>query len=200
MQGVSVDPEQRIAVAAPGLLLADLDRATQEHGLATPLGVVSVTGIAGLTLGGGIGWLNGKHGLACDNVLAAEIVTADGELRTVNADQHTDLYWAIRGGGGNFGVVTSITYRLHPLGPVLAGGVTFPAGRTREALLDLFRVLRDMPGRALTVDLNRARRARSPLLQHRILLDWPARRDRSGAATTPRPWRCARQRQCCPLL
>ncbi len=135
MKGVSVDPERRVAVAEAGLLLADLDRATQEHGLATPLGVVSVTGIAGLTLGGGIGWLNGKHGLAVDNVLAAEIVTADGELRTVNAEQHPDLYWAIRGGGGNFGVVTSLTYQLHPLGPVLAGGVSFPPERTREALL-----------------------------------------------------------------
>jgi FAD/FMN-containing dehydrogenase len=131
---VQVDAERRVAVAGAGALLADLDRATQAFGLATPTGVVSVTGIAGLTLGGGIGWLNGKHGLACDNVLAADIVTADGSLLTASADQNADLYWAIRGGGGNFGVVTSFTYRLHPVGPVLAGGISFPAERTREAL------------------------------------------------------------------
>jgi FAD/FMN-containing dehydrogenase len=134
MKDVQVDSGRRIAVAGAGALLADLDQATQAHGLATPLGVVSVTGIAGLTLGGGIGWLNGKHGLACDNVIAAEIVTADGRVLTVSPDEHADLYWAIRGGGGNFGVVTSFTYRLHPVGRVLAGGLLYPAERTREAL------------------------------------------------------------------
>jgi FAD/FMN-containing dehydrogenase len=134
MKNVQVDAERRVAVAEAGALLADLDVATQAHGLATPLGVVSVTGIAGLTLGGGIGWLNGKHGLACDNVLAADIVTSDGRLLTVSRDQHADLHWAIRGGGGNFGVVTSFTYRLHPVGQVLAGALSFPADRTREAL------------------------------------------------------------------
>jgi FAD/FMN-containing dehydrogenase len=134
MKNVQVDAGRRVAVAEAGALLADLDRATQAYGLATPLGVVSVTGIAGLTLGGGIGWLNGKHGLACDNVLSADIVTSDGELLTVSADDHADLYWAIRGGGGNFGVVTSFTYGLHPVGPVLAGGLSFPAERTREVL------------------------------------------------------------------
>lgn len=134
MSRVQVDAERRVAVAGAGALLADLDYATQQFGLATPLGVVSVTGIAGLTLGGGIGWLNGKHGLACDNVISAEIVTADGNLVTANPEGHTDLYWAIRGGGGNFGAVTSFTYRLHPVGPVLAGGFSFPAERTREVL------------------------------------------------------------------
>ena len=134
MKNVQVDAERRVAVAGAGALLADVDVATQAYGLATPLGVVSVTGIAGLTLGGGIGWLNGKHGLACDNVLAADIVTSDGRLLTVSPDQHADLYWAIRGGGGNFGVVTSFTYRLHPVGQVLAGALSFPAERTREVL------------------------------------------------------------------
>jgi hypothetical protein len=134
MKNVRVDSGRRVAVAGAGALLAELDLATQAVGLATPLGVVSVTGIAGLTLGGGIGWLNGKHGLACDNVLAADIVTSDGRLLTVSPDEHADLYWAIRGGGGNFGVVTSFTYRLHPVGPVLAGGLSFPAERTREVL------------------------------------------------------------------
>ena len=134
MKRIQIDAERRVAVAGAGALLADLDLATQAFGLATPLGVVSVTGIAGLTLGGGIGWLNGKHGLACDNVLSADIVTSDGGLLTVGPYEHEDLYWAIRGGGGNFGVVTSFTYRLHPVGPVLAGGLSFPAERSREVL------------------------------------------------------------------
>jgi FAD/FMN-containing dehydrogenase len=134
MRDVQVDAGRRVAVAGAGALLADLDEATQAYGLATPLGVVSVTGIAGLTLGGGIGWLNGKHGLACDNVLSADIVTSDGRLLTVSPDENVDLYWAIRGGGGNFGVVTSFTYRLHPVGPILAGRLSYPAERTKEAL------------------------------------------------------------------
>lgn len=87
---------------------------------------MSRTGIAGLTLGGGLGWLNGRHGLACDNLLGAELVNADGAVLQVNADQHADLLWGLRGGGGNFGVVTSFTYRLHPVGPVLAGWLTYP--------------------------------------------------------------------------
>jgi FAD/FMN-containing dehydrogenase len=134
LKEVRVDPERRRAVAQPGLLLADVDCATQAVGLATPLGIISTTGIAGLTLGGGMGWLNGQYGLACDNLLAADIVTADGELRTVSNDENADLFWAIRGGSGNFGVVTSFIYRLHPVGPILGGVVTFPAARAREAL------------------------------------------------------------------
>lgn len=134
MRNIRVDSDRRTALAEAGALLADLDSATQAYGLATPLGVVSVTGIAGLTLGGGIGWLNGKFGLACDNVLSAEIVTSDGELLTVSSDHHPDLYWAVRGGGGNFGVVTSFTYQLHPVGTVIAGGLSFPPERTREVL------------------------------------------------------------------
>jgi FAD/FMN-containing dehydrogenase len=134
MKHVQVDSDRRIAVADPGLLLADLDRATQARGLATPLGVVSVTGIAGLTLGGGIGWLNGKYGLACDNLLAADVVTADGELVHASAAEHPDLFWALRGGSGNFGVVTSFVYRLHPVGPVLGGAIIFPGERARDVL------------------------------------------------------------------
>jgi FAD/FMN-containing dehydrogenase len=134
MKEIRVDPAGRVAVAQPGLTLGEFDRATQAHGLATTLGVVSMTGIAGLTLGGGIGWLNGKHGLACDNLLAADIVTADGRMLTVNASENQDLYWGLRGGGGNFGVVTSFTYRLHPVATVLAGAVAFPSERAREAL------------------------------------------------------------------
>jgi FAD/FMN-containing dehydrogenase len=134
MKAISVDPERRLAVADAGLTLGEFDAATGDHGLATTLGVVSVTGIAGLTLGGGIGWLNGKHGLACDNVLSMDVVTADGQLRTVDASRQPDLFWALRGGGGNFGVVTSFTYRLHPVSTVLAGGISYPPERAAEAL------------------------------------------------------------------
>jgi hypothetical protein len=131
---VQVDYARRTAVAQPGVLLAGLDQATQTVGLATPLGIVSDTGIAGLTLGGGIGWLNGQYGLACDNLLAADVVTGDGSLLRANADEHPDLFWAVRGGSGNFGVVTSFIYRLHPVGPVLGGTVILPAERTRDGL------------------------------------------------------------------
>ena len=113
---------------------ASSTRATQAFGLATPLGTVSVTGIAGLTLGGGISWLNGKYGLACDNVIAADVVTADGELLRASATENPDLFWAIRGGSGNFGVVTSFVYQLHPVGPLLTGSLVFPPAQTREAL------------------------------------------------------------------
>ena len=134
MKRISVDPERHLAVAEAGLTLGEFDGATSRYGLATTLGVVSMTGIAGLTLGGGIGWLNGKHGLACDNVLSMDVVTADGQLRTVNAGQHQDLFWAMRGGGGNFGVVVSFTYRLHPAGMVLAGPISYPPERAADAL------------------------------------------------------------------
>lgn len=134
MKGLRVDPGNRIADAQAGLLLRELDHETQAFQLATPLGVVSVTGIAGLTLGGGLGWLNGKYGLACDNVLHADVVTADAQLLRASADENPDLYWAIRGGSGNFGVVTAFAYRLHPVGPVLGGFVSYPVERSREAL------------------------------------------------------------------
>ena len=120
MKGVRIEPLRRTARAEAGLTLADLDGDCQRFGLATPLGIVSATGIAGLTLGGGIGWLGGKHGLACDNVLSVDLVTADGVLLTASPTEHPELFWALRGGGGNFGVVTSFEYRLHEVGPVLA--------------------------------------------------------------------------------
>ena len=134
MKAVRVDPQHRTARAEPGLTLGDLDQETQTWGLATPLGVMSKTGIAGLTLGGGLGWLNGAHGLSCDNLLAADLATADGRLLTASDNENDDLFWAIRGGGGNFGVVTSFRYRLHPVGPVLAGGLTYPLHEASKTL------------------------------------------------------------------
>jgi len=124
MKAVDVDPERRIARVQPGVLLGELDVATQAFGLATPTGNVSKTGVAGLTLGGGLGWIARLHGAACDNLVAAEVVTADGSRVRATADENPDLLWGLRGGGGNFGVVTSFEYRLHQVGPqMLAGGV-----------------------------------------------------------------------------
>jgi hypothetical protein len=134
MKGIRVDPRTRTARAGPGATLGELDHETQAHGLATPLGVVSMTGIAGLTLGGGLGWLNGAYGLACDNLLSADVVTADGGLVTASEEAHDDLYWGLRGGGGNFGVVTSFEYRLHPVSTVLAGGLSYPLAEAPDVL------------------------------------------------------------------
>jgi hypothetical protein len=134
MKAVQVDPQKRTVRAEPGLTLGEFDRATQQFGLATPLGVVSVTGIAGLTLGGGLGWLNGCYGLACDNLISADVVTADGRLLTASAEENEDLFWAIRGGGGNFGVVTSFEYQLHPVDVVLAGALSYPLSTAPQVL------------------------------------------------------------------
>jgi FAD/FMN-containing dehydrogenase len=135
MRGIRVDPIRRTARAEGGVKWGEFDHETQAFGLATPGGTDADTGIAGLTLGGGIGWLSGKYGLACDNLIAADIVTADGQFRHVNASEHPDLLWGLRGGGGNFGVVTSFAYQLHPVGPlVLAGIVFYPFAQAREFL------------------------------------------------------------------
>jgi FAD/FMN-containing dehydrogenase len=140
MKGIRVDPVRRTARAEPGLTWAEFDAETQAFGLATTGGVVSTTGISGLTLGGGIGWLGRTHGLSCDNLLSVDIVTADGQLRTASASENQDLFWAVRGAGGNFGVVTSFEYQLHPAGPhVLAGLLVWP----REMARDVFRAYRE---------------------------------------------------------
>jgi FAD/FMN-containing dehydrogenase len=142
---VVVDPVRRVARVGGGATWAQLDAATQEHGLATVGGRVSSTGVAGLTLGGGSGWLERKHGLTVDNVLAIELVTASGEPVRASADEHPELFWALRGGGGNFGVVTAIELQLHPVGPeVLAGLVLHPRDRAR----DLLRLFRDVMAEA----------------------------------------------------
>jgi FAD/FMN-containing dehydrogenase len=134
MRSVSVDPERRTARVQGGALWRDFDAATHPHGLATTGGVISTTGVGGLTLGGGLGWLMRQHGLACDNVTAVEIVTADGTVRHASASENSDLFWAVRGGGGNFGVVTSFEFRLHPMRTLYAGMLVYPGSRAAEVL------------------------------------------------------------------
>jgi FAD/FMN-containing dehydrogenase len=135
MKGIRVDPGQRTVRAEGGVTLGELDRETQVFGLATPLGVVTETGIAGLTLGGGIGWLRRKYGLSSDNLVSVDIVTADGRFLTASETENADLFWGTRGGGGNFGVVTSFEYRLHPVGPeVVFCFVLYPGDRAKGVL------------------------------------------------------------------
>jgi FAD/FMN-containing dehydrogenase len=135
MRAVTVDPAARTARVQGGALWGDVDQATQQHGLATSGGIVSHTGVGGVSLGGGLGWLMRKHGLVVDNVVGAEVVTADGDTVRASPDDHPELFWALRGGGGNFGVVTSFRFRLHPVGPtVLAGPVFWAAEDTGDVL------------------------------------------------------------------
>lgn len=139
MKGIHVDPKGRTARVQAGVTWAELNRETQLHGLAVTGGVVSSTGVAGLTLGGGLGWLMGKYGLALDNLRSVDLVTADSKVLRASKDEEPDLFWAIRGGGGNFGVVTSFEFQLHPVGPIVNGGlIAYPFGQAR-GLLRFFR-------------------------------------------------------------
>lgn len=134
MNSVRVDPVGRTARAEGGAKWGDLDRESQAFGLATIGGTNSDTGIAGLTLGGGMGWLGGKYGLACDNLISVDVVTADGQLRIASSTENPDLFWAVRGGGGNFGVVTSFEYQLHQVGTLLAGMIVYPLDQAKDVL------------------------------------------------------------------
>ena len=141
LREVRVDPRDRTVRVGPGATLADLDRHTQAFGLAVPTGIVSATGVAGLTLGGGFGWLSRAYGYTCDNLLSMDVVTADGELVVASEEENEDLFWALSGGGGNFGVVTSFQFQAHPVGPeVLAGMIAWPFERVQE-VVRLFREL-----------------------------------------------------------
>ena len=134
MKGIHVDPVRRIARAQGGVTWREFNRETQAHGLATTGGVISTTGIAGLTLGGGLGWLMAKHGLAMDNLLSAEVVTASGDILRTSKDENADLFWGLQGGGGNFGAVSWLEYRLHPVGTVTSGLIAHPFDRARDVL------------------------------------------------------------------
>ena len=150
MKGVAVDGAARIAQAEPGVTWDEFNLATAAHGLATTGGVVSTTGIAGLTLGGGYGWLQGKYGLAIDNLASVEVVTADGGVVRASEEDNADLFWALRGGGGNFGVATSFTFRLHPVSTVFGGLIAYPVGAADE-VLDAYRRVTEGAPDELTV-------------------------------------------------
>lgn len=151
MRGVWVDEERKIAHAQAGCLLGDVDSETQAHGLAAVLGFVSLTGIAGLTLGGGFGYLTRRWGWTADNVVGMDLVTADGELVRASEDENADLFWGLRGGGGNFGVVTGIDYKLYPVGPEVVGGVVAWPAEEAPGVLDLYRRLAEDAPRELTL-------------------------------------------------
>ncbi|WP_432831533.1 FAD-binding oxidoreductase [Dactylosporangium sp. CA-092794] len=139
MRGVWVNPAERLVRVEGGATWGDVDREAQVFGLAVPGGVVSTTGVAGLTLGGGLGWLHRKYGLTCDNLTAAEIVTADGRLLRASETEHEDLFWALRGGGGNFGVVTAFEFRAHPVGPIVMNAVVMYAASDAPEVLPAWR-------------------------------------------------------------
>ena len=156
MKGVRVDPETRTARVQAGVLLGELDRETQAFGLAVPSGIVTHTGVAGLTLGGGIGWIMRKHGLSIDQLVSVDLVTADGEFVTASADENADLFWGVRGGGGNFGIVTEFEFRCVPLGTqVLAGPIFWPMEHSGEVLRFYRDWVADAPDELMTIVVHR---------------------------------------------
>jgi hypothetical protein len=156
MKGIRVDPEARTARAQAGVLLGELDRETQAFGLAVPAGIVTHTGLSGLTLGGGIGWLHRKHGLTIDQLLAVDLITAEGEFVKASETENPDLFWGIRGGGGNFGIVTEFEFRLNPLGPmVLAGPVFWPMEESPTVLRFYRDWITDVPDELTTIVIHR---------------------------------------------
>jgi hypothetical protein len=156
MKGIRVDPEAGTVRAQAGVLLGELDRETQEYGLAVPSGIVTHTGLAGLTLGGGIGWVMRKHGLTIDQLLSVDLITADGDLVTASENQNADLFWGVRGGGGNFGIVTDFEFRLKPVGPyVVAGPVFWPMEDAPEVLRFYRDWIADCPDELMTIAVQR---------------------------------------------
>ena len=164
LRDIAVDPEARTVTVQPGCRLADVDRATQQHGLATPLGFISEVGVAGLTLGGGLGYLTRRFGWTVDNLLEVEIVTADGSVRRASRDEHPDLFWGVRGAGAALGVVTSFTFRTHEVGPTIYGGlIAWPFDRAPE-ILDAYRELTASAPRELAVWMNLLRAPAAPFV------------------------------------
>ncbi len=156
MKGIRVDPEARTARAQAGVLLGELDRETQAFGLAVPAGIVTHTGLAGLTLGGGIGWVMRKYGLTIDQLLAVDLITADGEFVKASERDNPDLFWGVRGGGGNFGIVTEFDFRLHPVGPiVLAGPIFWPMEESPNVLRFYREWIADVPDELMTIVVHR---------------------------------------------
>ncbi len=146
MKAASIQPHERLGAIEGGATLADFDAATQAHGLATPLGINSTTGVAGLTLGGGFGWLSRKYGMTVDNLQSAEVVTAAGEVMHASSTEHPDLFWALRGGGGNFGIVTRFEFRLHPVGPnLLSGLIVYPFSDAKSVLQKYRKFMAEAP-------------------------------------------------------
>ncbi|MET3174224.1 UNVERIFIED_ORG: FAD/FMN-containing dehydrogenase [Arthrobacter sp. UYCu721] len=156
MKGIRVDPEARTVRVQAGVLLGELDRETQEFGLAVPSGIVTHTGVAGLTLGGGIGWVMRKYGLSIDQLLSVDVITADGELVRSSEDQNADLFWGVRGGGGNFGIVTDFEFRLNPVGPYVMAGPVFWAMEEAPEVLRFYRDwIADCPDELMTIAVQR---------------------------------------------